>query len=101
MKQTVSRIKNVPPILLAVLFVVSLTATSVSAYPFYDYYGGPAWGWGAVSAVGAVPAVGAVSAVGAVPAVGAVSAVGAVPAVGAVSAVGAVPAVNAVPGFWS
>ena len=55
LKQSVSRIKNVLPILLAVLFVVSLTATSVSAYPYYDDYGGPAWGWGAVPAVGAVP----------------------------------------------
>ena len=79
LKQSVSRIKNVLPILLAVLFVVSLTATSVSAYPYYNDYGGPAWGWNAVPAFGAVPAVGAVSAVGAVPAVGAVSAVGAVP----------------------
>jgi hypothetical protein len=39
LKQSVSRIKKVLPVLLAVLFVVSLTAASASAFRGYNHWG--------------------------------------------------------------
>jgi hypothetical protein len=39
LKQSVSRIKKVLPVLLAVLFVVSLTAASASAFRGYHHWG--------------------------------------------------------------
>jgi hypothetical protein len=56
LKQSVSRIKKVLPVLLAVLFVVSLTAASASAFynHHYGYGGGFAYPYGYYPSVASV-----------------------------------------------
>jgi hypothetical protein len=58
LKQSVSRIKKVLPVLLAVLFVVSLTAVSASAHGYYR--GGYGYGLGFNYPFGVYPSIASV-----------------------------------------